>query len=159
MDNSGTPISSRRRRLRPIAAALLAALALSGCYSYVPTQEVPGRGARVRVRLSQPQDVRLTEITANDVMMINGEVVRANSDTLVLSAYLLQSRSGYENFGRGETAFVPRENIVGLFENRISVIRTAGLMGAVALLGVVVGVALNNAGGSDSGDGPPPATQ
>lgn len=146
--------SPKRVLLRPVATVLLLASALNGCYSYVPSRTgIGGPGSRVRVYLTEPQSVRLTEISANDVVRITGEVVRADSSDLVLSAWLLNSRSGYEHVGRGETVAVPRRNVQAVDRNTLSAVRTAGLVGIVAMLGVLTGVALAN--GASRGEGPP----
>lgn len=145
-----------RSTVRAVAALLLPLVVLNGCYTFVPTQEVPSQGARVQVHLSKPQDVRLADVTANDVVLISGEVARVDSAALILSAYTLRSQSGYENIGRGESVGLLRENIAGIRRRKISPLNTAGLIAIGVALGVAVGVALAEAGNQGEGGGSPP---
>lgn len=149
----------RLRQVRPVAVLLLVVFVLNGCYTYVPTQEIPDRGARVRVQLSQPQDVRLSEVTANDVVTISGEVARLDSSAVVLSAYVLRSASGYENVARGESVGILRENIAAIRQSRISPLNTAGLVAVGILIAVAAGVALAEAGNQGEPGEPPGGEQ
>lgn len=144
----------QKRMVRPVAALLLSVSFLNGCFAYAPTNGVsPQPGARVRVELREPQMVRLGELTANDVMSLIGEVVTEDSSQIVLSALSATTRSGFEHAANGETVRVPRSNVVALARNRVSVLRTAGLAGLVAIggaafvSGVRAGRASNGGGG------------
>lgn len=141
---------------RPIAAALLLCLLLNGCFSYVPTESTPGRASRVRVALLAPADFRLLEYTANEVVVADGELVRADDREVVLSATRLQARSGYEFVGHGETITIPRGNVGSLQRKRIAPLQSALLAGAVAAV-VVLSTQLFDAvrGGDGGGEKPP----
>jgi hypothetical protein len=89
--------------MRPIALVLLCAL-LSGCFTYSPARSAPGQAARVRLTLTSPADFRLADFTANEVVVVEGEIVRADTQEVVLSALELRARSGYEFIGQGATS-------------------------------------------------------
>ncbi|HYW06276.1 MAG TPA: hypothetical protein VE913_04930 [Longimicrobium sp.] len=148
----------RYSTVRPTAAACLALFALNGCFSYVPMNGPdPLPGARVRVELRSPQQIRAGEVTANDVVSVIGEVISADTSLLVLSASQLTARSGYELSGGGETARLPRGNIVVVSQNRLSVLRTALVAGAIAVLGGTFAsqVRASRGGGGGGGGGTP----
>lgn len=139
--------------MRIISSVLLLCLGLNGCFAYMPSRGGALRqGQGVRAWLNAPMDVRLAEVTANNVSEIEGEVVRADSAVLVLSARMIRSSSGYEQLGANATVQIPRANVARLEERRISVLRSAGLVGiAVAL--TVVTAAANLGSGAKGGDG------
>jgi len=144
----------KKRMVRPVAALLLSLSFLNGCFAYAPMNGVsPRPGARVRVELREPQMVRLGELTANDVMSLIGEVVTEDSSQIVLSALSATTRSGFEHAANGETVRVPRSNAAAVSLNRVSVVRTAGLAGLMAIggaafvSGVRAGRASNGGGG------------
>lgn len=139
--------------LRIVGVMLLAAGGLTGCYTYVPTQDIPPQGRKVRIALSQPQDVRLSDITANDVVDVQGEVAAVDSSVVILSAYTLRSQSGYENLGKGESMQILRDNISSIRQSRIAPLNTAGLVAIGLLIGIVTGVALADAGNAGEGGG------
>lgn len=145
-----------KRGVRPVAALLLSLSFLNGCFAYAPMNGVsPQPGTRVRVDLREPQQVRLGELTANDVVSVIGEVVSEDSSQIVLSVLSASTRSGFEHAANGETVRVARGNVQALARNRVSVLRTAALAGMVAVGGAafVSGVRAGRAsnGGSNGG--------
>lgn len=143
----------KRLLLRPIALLLLCLSALNGCYSYarVPSETPVDRG-RVRLHLSEPRSVALTNTTANDVVFVEGEVVRAGPDSLALSVWNLRARSGYEQRAMGETVVLPRGQMVDVERRRLSPVRSGLLAGAVVLLTTLVSSFMG--GGGEDGGGP-----
>ena len=143
--------------MRSIALVLLCAL-LSGCFTYSPARSAPGQAARVRVTLSSPADFRLAEFTANEVVVAEGEIVRADSAEVVLSALELRARSGYEFVGQGATLVIPRSNIAVLETRRISVWRSAliggALVAAMTLTEKLIGIVAGDDNGGGGGGGP-----
>ena len=74
---------------------LVSAIGLAGCHAYVPTGiESLERPDRVRVYLSEPDSFELLDLTAKDVRVVDGEVVRWDDDTLVLSVWWLEAANG-----------------------------------------------------------------
>ena len=143
----------RTRRL--VAAALLPLL--GGCYSYTPlSAPTPGEAAALRLRLSRPDDFRLTNVTMNDVGEVDGELVAMNDTTVVVSATRLVSRSGFEHLGEGATLRVPRATIGSIEVKHLSVGRTALFVGGLIALGALTRAALGAAevsGASSAGGG------
>lgn len=130
-------------------------LGLAGCYSYAPAP-VPGlaRGAAVRVHMTTPFDLRITQVTVNDVAMVDGEVIGFTADTLALSAWWLQGASGFDYPAAGETLRIPGDRIGRVEKRRLSAVRSAGLAGAVAGITTLL-VATLNAAGVFGGPGAP----
>ncbi len=142
---------------RPIAIALLLCTLLNGCFAYGPARSTPGQAARVRVQLASPADFRLAEFTANEVVVADGEMVRADEQELVMSVIRLQARSGYEFVGHGETITIPRSNIVSLQRKRIAPLQSALLMGAVVAVIILTTKIFDAVGaGGDGGEKPQP---
>jgi hypothetical protein len=142
--------------VRAIAALLLLTLPLGGCYGYVPYRagEALQSPQRVRVHLRVPQDVRLADVTANNVTLLDGEVVSADSSMLVVSTNFVTAGSGAEQLGGGATARIPRSAIDSLELRRFSKARTAGLAGIIGVLtAITAGLMTGSATGSGSGGG------
>lgn len=142
--------------MRRTSLLLLMVMTLNGCFSYVPAgAKNPGQSSRVRVHLNQPQEVRLSQITANDVSVVDGEVVELTDDALTVSALWVTGRGGYENPGENVTVRIPRANVSRLEVRRPSLLRTGAILGIAALLAGAFAAATLN-GGSEGGGGPPP---
>ena len=136
---------------------VLCLLVLTGCYTYAPARGAPfARGMAVRAQLSTPMDFRLTELTANNVVSVTGEVVRQESDTVVISAQWLRAQSGYQFPAAGETITIPADHLADLERRRISPIRSAAIVAAGAVAGVLfVAVFEGGGGGGGTGRNPP----
>lgn len=133
--------------MRTIAAFLLVILTLNGCFAYMPSRGAPLRqGQGVRVLLSSPLDVRLVDVTANNVATLDGEVVSSDSTSLVLSARMVRSNTGYEQLGGGATVQIPTTQIGEIEERRLSAIKTAGLVGIIVGLTAIVAAANTGTG-------------
>jgi hypothetical protein len=128
---------------------------LPGCYGYARTPEPPGRGIAIRAHLSQPQDVRLGEITANSVSRVDGEVIGLREDTLLVSAFWLRTPTGYEHMAKGQTVRIPRENVVAIEQKKFAWGRTGLLAAGIVAVGGLAKVAFDAAGGGGSGNPPP----
>lgn len=143
--------------MRTAALVLLLCMGLNGCYSFGPARSAdPSRASRVQVRLREPRDFRLLEYTANQVVVVDGEIVRADADSLVLSALRLEAISGYEFVGGGMTVAVDRGNVVEIKEKRLDLLRTGLLVGAAVAAGVGFDAAGGLGGGGGGGGGPSP---
>ncbi|HEX7239328.1 MAG TPA: hypothetical protein VF263_03600 [Longimicrobiaceae bacterium] len=143
--------------MRPTALVLLLTLLLNGCFNWVPAPSAPARTARVRVVLATPADFRLTDYTANEVAIVEGEMVEGDGDRLVISAIQLLARSGYEFPGKGETLEIPRAAVASIQTRRVSAVRTGLLAAAVVAVMTVTGrvVSGGTEGGGGGGGGPP----
>jgi hypothetical protein len=139
--------------VRTISLVLLSTLVLNGCFAYMPSKGAPLRqGQSVQVFLNTPQDVRLTDVTANNVVRVDGEVVSVDSEKMVLSAALVTQASGVDQLGDNATVVVPRGHVDHVQEKRFSVVRTAGLVGLAALVTALTAAGVVG-GSSDSGSG------
>lgn len=147
---------------RTLAGLVLGELALVtvGCVAYVPvdgTAVAPRLGTEVRAHLSTPQSITLTNVTANNVVEVDGEVVRWEEDRVVLSAWWLRAGNGIEHKGIGETVNIERSSLGNVEKKTVSVVRTGAFVGFVALFAVLAQAALGGGGGPEgSGGGPPP---
>lgn len=148
---------------RVLTAALFVG-SLAACYKYVPVHANPAphelrQGTAVRVQLSEPGQFKLTELIADNVFVVDGELVRVDQDALVLSAFWLRTGTGYEHKGIGETVIIPLETIAALERKAVSFWKTAGLAGGWVALSVLGIVALTSGGEGSPGGGPPPPPQ
>jgi hypothetical protein len=155
-------IGSFRLQTRVLrCVALVLTIALAGCYTYVPAAAPPTeRGSRVRVNLADPAELRLANVTANDVVTVTGDVIHLAEDSLALSAWELRSASGFEHLASGETVRIERDNIAGLERRKLSALRSALVTGALVLGGALFFAVVG--GGDNGGEGPrnpPPPTQ
>lgn len=139
---------------------VLCLVALTGCYTYAPARGAPAvRGMSVRAQLAAPMDFRLTELTANNVVSVTGEVVRQDPDTLVLSAQWLRAQSGYQFPASGETIVIPADRLADVERRRISAVRSAAIVAAGALAGVLFVTILEGGGGGGGTGRNPPTPQ
>lgn len=141
-----------------LAALLVLAPAAAGCYRYVPVEPaaaLPERGKEVRVELTSPQPLHLGTMTLNDITAIEGDVYRADGDTLAVFSRWLYTGYGYKHPTDGALFFLPPGEIRRLDVRQVQPLQTA--LTAVAVAGgVVLGfdLALRAFGGGGSpGDG------
>ena len=151
-------LSLRLRTSLVRCIALVLVVVLGACFSYVPAAGPSQQGQRVRVFLDDPAAFRLTDVTAENIVTITGEVVQTTDDELVLSAWELEGASGYEHSAAGETVRVERNNIQRAERYRISAFRSALLFGSLVAVGVLfIGLVGSGDGGErDNGGQPPP---
>jgi hypothetical protein len=150
-----------RRALANVATAGGCVLASGGCYSYVPVPAIrpPAQGTPVRVALEAPSEFRLTDLTANDIVRVGGEMIQANDGSLAISALWLESRAGMQFTGKGETVRIPETNIIFFQEKRFSPTKSA-LFAAATVGGFLLlrEAFLAVGGGGNGRKGGPPTT-
>ena len=144
------------RRILPTLALVGLATASTGCFHYVPVEEVPRQGTPVQVYTSRPVPVPLEDVTANNVVMVRGEVITEQTDQLALSAFTLESANEFEYLAGGQTVFVPRDALARIEEKRISWLRTGLTAAAFAGAGILIDWGLRQATGGGEGEGSPP---
>lgn len=135
---------------------ILTLLLLTGCYSYGPAGSAPlSLGTPVRARLAAPSDFRLTNVSVNDAVIVNGEVIEQRADTLLLSALSLRSPSGFDYPAAGETLRIPTSSIQLLERRKVSLLRSGAL---VVLAGTLTSglFSIFETGGESSGGKPSP---
>ena len=141
-------------RGRSVAAAALLVLAGGGaCVSYVPAAagSTPSAGSRVRLDFSAPREVGMGPVTANGVRTLTGELVGADSSTLTVAALSAVSDGGHETLGPGLSVVIPRQAVREVRISRISPARSAGLIGSIGGLALLVVGALASGGGDGGG--------
>ena len=145
--------------MRKTALLLLCVLPLNGCFAYVPSQgQALRQGQAVQVFLNTPQDVRLADVTANNVVRVDGEIVRLDTAQLVMSATLLTQASGIDQLGQNATVVIPRGHVDHIQEKRFSVLRSAGLVGLAALVTALTAGAVSGGPSDAHGGGVPSGT-
>jgi len=149
------PTRAGRQRRRARAAIAVLCLTSNACYSFVPVGTPGGveRGATVRVDLTTPVDVRLTDFTANDIVLLRGELIRLDTSTLALSASWLRGSGALEFAAEGETVTVPRTSIGALAEKRFSLGKTLLFVGGIVTAALLIQGAFHPIGGGGGGGG------
>jgi len=134
---------------------------LTACFGYAPLgPTTPARGAEITARVSAPLEVRLGEITLNDVTLAQGRVTYADADSLVIAGTRFVSAAGTEYGSLGSTVTIPRNQVVDLKQKRVSAWKTALALGAGGAAIAAIIVSVGPLAGSSSGGGPgkPPAS-
>lgn len=149
------------RRVASLFPAALLVASGAACFRYVPveTDASMERGTPIRVLLSRPADIRLTDLTANSAREVRGEMIEWRGDSLALSAYWVVTATEVEHRARGETVLLAGDGIARIERKEMDVARTAGLAVGVAAATAVAGVAVaggGNEGGPPGGNGIPP---
>jgi hypothetical protein len=143
--------------MRRILALLLAAQ--TGCFSYVPAAGEMAQGTPVRTQLNEPIDFRLTNVSVNNTMVVDGEVVSQSADTLFLSAISLQSASGFSAPASGETLRIPVERIESVRRRRFDLLRSAAVIVAAGVTAALAFSTFDSDSGGSGGGGPEPLPQ
>ena len=139
------------------AAGLLLALAVAGCYTYVPAR--PGEvspGTRVRVLLSEEEADRLSDVTWTRDRAVEGTLLEEeNGELLLLVPVITQTRGIRVETLRQRIRLSP-EDILLLERRELNRGKTVVVVGTGAL---IVGAVLANElwGGANPGSEPPEA--
>lgn len=140
--------------MRELARAPLAGLVLlGGCYTFAPT--TPGAvpaGARVRVALSEPGVAALAPTVGAAVTGVEGDLLRAAGDTVVVRADRLLTTAGVDVQWSGGALNIPGPWRRGLDRRRLAAGRTAAIVAGGVVLSAGL-VALVRSGGGGQGDG------
>ena len=137
---------------------LVMLLSLSGCYSYVPVAvSGPPPGARANLVLTDEGTVEMARLVGPSTRAIEGDVMSANGEGLVLAVRRLERRDGIEEFWKGEQVTVPRAAVATYTERKLSRTRTAlfgaGALAAAFVLGKAFGEATGIFGRNSGGPG------
>ncbi len=130
------------------------------CYHYVPVTDVAAypRGTPLRAQLDTLSSFELSQITVNNIDQVEGELVAQDPRQLVLSATWLQAVTGNGFDGRGWTVYLPSDNVTGLQRKRLSVWRSAVVVGGIVAATWVgwkaVGLGPNSSEGTGGGGKP-----
>jgi hypothetical protein len=131
----------------------------TACYHYVPAVDaVYPRGTPLRAELDTLSSFELSAVTVRNIDRVEGEMVSRSDQQLILSATWLQAATGNGFAGQGWTVYIPAGNVRGLEQKRVSLWRSAALVGGIVggtLLGwKAIGLGPNS-GSSGGGPGQP----
>jgi hypothetical protein len=113
------------------AAAIALSVICAACQSYVPlTNVAPASSANVRVTLSERASLNQYGAIGSSVRQIEGAVRAADDSTLLISVRGVTRNMGFSEEWAGDLVSVPRRDIVGIEEKRISFPRTLATVGA-----------------------------
>lgn len=125
------------RALRPAVAALwAAALALQlGCYSYLPVQSAPpvAAGAEVAVVLNDRGRALLSERVGAATDRVEGRLGAVEGGVVSVAVSRVTDLRGNTVAWSGETVRIPQDGVLGFRPRKVSKVKTALLVGAVAL--------------------------
>ena len=134
--------------------------AATGCYRYTPVEADtprPQPGQQMRVYLNEPDRVRLTHITAENVVQINGELVEWDNGRVVMSAFWLKSSAGIEHRAVGETVVVQQSSVGAMEAKRPAIAASIALTGALIVAAIIVGRTFSAGSGEGNEPGRPPS--
>jgi hypothetical protein len=133
------------------------ALVLSGCYVTVPvTQSRLQPGDRVRVQLTEQGADDLARYLGPNVATVDGRLLQNSDGALALSVTTVATRSGDEQFWKGEQVSIPRGTVANISARKLSIWRS-GLIGAAVLASVAsIGLVSGSSSGGGRGGTPPP---
>ncbi len=147
--------SARRIRLLPVAAMVVGATLLAGCYTFRPMDRPPRPGDHVRANLTTPGAIRLSELTGEPERSLEGEVAVVDDDALGIAVVRTRSTKDFQpQFVLKDTLLLPREDVASVELRELSPLRTGA---ALAAGGGAVGYLLYRAlgGGRGGGEEPP----
>lgn len=141
-----------RRSTRIVSIASLAAMALTGCYSYAPIRpEDVSAGTVARARLDPDEARRVAEIIGRDDRLLEGEVLEADGDRLLLAVPMTTTAAGMSPRQFHQRVELRRGSILEVEARQFSALKTGLLAGAGAIL---IGAAIAGAfSGNDDSDG------
>jgi hypothetical protein len=116
-----------------------------------PEGPFPDQGKEVRAYLDVPGQFELQEITVNNVVRVDGEVIEFDDGQLWLSGFWFVSASGLEHKGVGETVAMNLNSLGSLERKRFSIAKSVGLAGAFALISILLQTSGSLGGGSEGG--------
>ena len=137
-------------RFAPLAGLVL----LGGCYTFVSAapETVPA-GARVRVALTEPGAAALASTVGASVRGVEGNLLRAGGDTLVVRADRLLTTAGVDVQWAGGQLNIPGPWRGGLDRRRLATGRTAALVAGGAVVSAGLVALIRGGGGGGQGDG------
>ena len=141
-------------RISPFAVLLLC-----GCYANVPLTTTPDIGSRVHVALTDQGSVDLSEYLGRNVASVDGKLLQSSDSALSLSVIQVSTRSGDEQFWKGESVTLPKRTIATVQRRKLSFWRSGLIGGALLAAAFVVGTQAGGSSGSGKGGGPPPVGQ
>ncbi len=147
----------RRVVLGVVAIGFLPVMA--GCYTYTPITTLrPAPGTNLSLVLSDEGRMQSVRQVGPYAMRIEGELVQANPDDLVLAVSDVVDIRGTHSKWTGETVSLPRTYVMTTYQKDFSRSRTALMATAVAagIVAIIAGRNLLGFGGSGNTGTIPP---
>ena len=152
MSASSLQLGARLRAVRSPAITIVSAVTLGACYDYLPMPSgEPQPGVEVRAMLTDAGSLQLSPLIGPRVESLDGTIVRADRDSLVLRVKNLTLMSGEENGWSGERLGVPASAVASVRTKQLS--RTRTVLAALVATGGVVALVVGNHGGGDPPSG------
>lgn len=145
------------RGLGPALVVLILTLGLSGCFSYQPVLDgSPEPDAEVRLRLSAPAAVALSERTGRTIRSVEGVLLEATSDSLTVDVRWGAIYAGTPLEGRRDVLAFHRSEVVEIDRREFSRVRTGIVAGGLAAAALLILRSFTGGGGDQGGTGPGP---
>ncbi len=154
-------MKSTIRRLRWSALAAATICLVSGCYTFTAVQGVPPVGTDVRATVTDEEALRLSRQTGALSRTLDGRLVGATNDSVVVSVVTFRAVSGISGSRQlRQSVMIPRDGLESLEVRRLSTWRSGvlGVLGAAGVAAVVNQVVVGGAGDDDPGTGEPIGT-
>lgn len=132
---------------------------LAGCYTYTPIATLqPAPGTNLSLVLSDEGRMQSMRQVGPYAMRIEGELLQATSDDLVLAVSDVVDIRGTRSKWTGESVSLPRSYVTMTYQKQFSRSRTA-VLATAALGGIVALIAARNllgiGGSGETGQTPP----
>jgi len=144
---------------RPMAVAIGFLPVLVGCYTYTPIATLqPAPGTNLSLVLSDEGRMQSMRQVGPYAMRIEGELVQANPDDLVLAVSDVVDIRGTRSKWTGETVSLPRTYVMTTYQKQFSRSKTALFATAIAggIAAIIASRNLLGFGGSGNTGGIPP---
>ena len=133
----------------------------AGCTTLQPqTARLVEPGTDIRIHLSDAQDVNLASVTVRNVVQVEGTLTRWNgADEALIFSSRVTTGGGVVQETQGEILRFSESNIEMMEAQTLDRRKTtiAAVLGAAAVLGIVLAIgSRGNVGGGGSDDPPPP---
>jgi hypothetical protein len=144
---------------RPLVVAIGLLPVLAACYTYTPLATLqPAPGTNLSLVLSDEGRIQSYRQVGPYAMRIEGELVQATSDDLVLAVSDVVDIRGTHNKWMGESVSLPRSYVMMTYQKQFSRSKTVLLATAVAggIVAIIASRSLLGFGGSGENGQPPP---
>ena len=121
-----------RASMRRVTAAAL--VLLSACYNYTPVEGgASAVGREVVLELSERGSIDLAPRLGAQLRSVSGRISGFTDDAYLVAVTQTTSRAGVETLWRGESAVVPRADVVSVGDRRLDKRRSWIVVGLTAL--------------------------
>ena len=143
--------------LGPALVLLLLAFGLSGCFSYQAVLDGnPEPDSEVRLRLSAPAAVALSERTGRTVRSVEGVLLQSTPDSLTVDVRWGAIYAGTPFEGRRDILAFHRSEVVEIDRREFSRVRTGIVAGGLTAAALLILRSFTGGGGDQGGTGPGP---